>query len=93
MPSYAAQIAAGKYAILWVCQCCMLCHANGECCAEDHEYEPLSDIPATADLSMGNVNGADEHRDFDAQQCDGCGSSLHGDRHAMILVFDMRAAS
>lgn len=88
MKDYAAQIAAGKYANLRVCVCCMLAHANGECCAEDHDYEPLSKIPATADLSM-----KDESWDFDTSDCDGCGSPLHGERHAMFLVFDMRELS
>jgi hypothetical protein len=25
---------------MWVCQCCMLIHANGECGDEGHDWEP-----------------------------------------------------
>lgn len=101
MPTYAAQVAAGNCTIIWVCQRCMLIHANGECCAEDHEHEPLSDIPTTADLSMGlsNEDHAEdcgeqececERRSFDTSACEGCGSPLHGERFAMFLVYDVR---
>ncbi len=46
-----------------VCQCCMLMHANGECCADDSHggdgIEPLSDISPDDGLAMGM--GSDEH--------------------------------
>lgn len=30
---------------LWVCQCCALVHANGECCADEpHEVEPWARV-------------------------------------------------
>lgn len=42
---------------LWVCTCCMLSHANGECCADDEHggdsMIPLSSISPEDDLSMG----------------------------------------
>lgn len=109
---------------IWVCQCCMLMHANGECCAnEQHRGDgskPLSAItaPFTVAMGMGWEDHADEcltHviRDLEERfpdvdwpdvpgdyecdcetntnstsQCEGCGSYLHGKRHAMTLFKD-----
>jgi hypothetical protein len=106
MNKYAEQIEAGNCATLWVCVCCMLAHANGECCADDHDKEPLSTIPETADISLGllaeehaddcspwkrSEDGCDcETRTFSYSSCDGCGSALGGERHALFIVYDMR---
>lgn len=92
---------AGKIS---VCQCCMLSHANGECCAEDHDREPLSAIPDGYSVTMGLLT--EEHADgcteadrsngdctceqlgFSMSSCDGCGSPLGGDRFALTLWRD-----
>lgn len=131
-----------KFGTLWVCMCCMLAHANGECCTEralkhgdgtycfegrnwcdyayaDHEVdydapllhggdgiEPWSDVDFTEyDVAMGltsdehsegcevrltgewpnNFECDCEHDDFSTSQCEGCGSSLHGERWAFTL--------
>jgi len=80
-----------------VCPCCMLCHANGECCAEDHEHEPLSRIPQGHTVTMGvlkhNEDCAGAAGDgcvcdqlgFYASGCEGCGDPHHGDRYALVL--------
>lgn len=102
---YALAIAAGHYSVLWVCQCCMLVHANGECCDETHEKKPLSEIKPTDDLSMGLLTedhadtctpadreeGCDcEKKEFSWDACDGCGSNDGGDRYGMTLVHGVR---
>lgn len=50
---------------IWVCQCCMLTHANGECCADDQHggdgREPLSLIGAGESVTLGM--SAEEHAD------------------------------
>jgi hypothetical protein len=79
-----------------VCQCCMLTHANGECCSIDHGVEdghpaPLSAVPADDDITMGmlrefhsdDCNGEDcecERYGFSWQACEGCGDTSGGDR-------------
>lgn len=84
-----------------VCECCMFVHANGECCAEDHDREPLSLIGDGASVTMGlsadehNENCTPKDREVEACECDqlgfswssceGCGSSLGGDRYALTL--------
>lgn len=128
-----------NHGTIWVCQCCMLSHANGECCPDDthggDSIEPLSAVESGFHVAMGMVR--DEHADecavkctcthddecaehpaidqvtgdprdsqhhdpsdhahpidyecdcetdtFSTSQCDGCGSYLHGERHAMTL--------
>lgn len=47
-----------NYGTIWVCQCCMLSHANGECCSLDVDghadgCEPLSAIEAPYSVTMG----------------------------------------
>jgi hypothetical protein len=93
-----------NYGTIWVCVCCMLTHANGECCADDQHggdsIEPLSSIEAPYSVTMGMAveehscgreNGEDvdecdcERNTFSTSQCEGCGSYLHGERHAMTL--------
>jgi len=96
---------------IWVCQDCMVHHANGECgsCHDDdngHNEEPLSSIPDGQHLAMGmsyeehaedclrRTMGGDAPDDYECDcetnaystsQCHGCGSYLHGERHAMTL--------
>jgi hypothetical protein len=97
-----------SYGTIWVCRCCMLTHANGECCADSEHggdgCEPLSSIGEGFHVAMGI--GRDEHSEscngesfetyesgdcdcetntFSTSQCEGCGSCLHGERHAMTL--------
>lgn len=96
-----------NYGTIWVCQCCMLAHANGECCASMQHggdgHEPLSAIEAPFTVAMGMTH--DEHAEdcqtrierewrgecdcetntYSTSQCGGCGSYLHGERHAMTL--------
>lgn len=47
-----------SHGTIWVCQCCMLTHANGECCSLDETghsdgCEPLSAIEAPFTVAMG----------------------------------------
>lgn len=89
-----------SYGKIWVCQCCMLTHANGECCASDDHggdgCEPLSKITGPHRITMGAEHGVycDKTDDTDCDcdvdpystsQCEGCGSYLHGERHAFTL--------
>jgi hypothetical protein len=91
---------------IWVCQDCMLHHANGECGSchldEGHDREPLSLLDQSK-IAMGML---DEKHDcipdwdgsridcgcevinFSMSSCDGCGSTLAGERHAFTLWFD-----
>lgn len=95
---------------LWVCQCCMLSHANGECCPDDAHggdgVEPWSKLDQGEHVTMGLLRGehahdCGEHCEQSCQcnngacdceynchsmfQCGGCGSYLHGERHAFTL--------
>lgn len=99
-----------NYGTIWVCQCCMLAHANGECCDNERHggdgNEPLSAIEAPFTVAMGMAYS--EHTEgclrralrgdtpsdyecycetntYSTSQCEGCGSYLHGERHAMTL--------
>lgn len=118
-----------NYGTIWVCQCCMFTHANGECCADDQHggdaIEPLSEIVAPYSVTMGMMHSehscreCEGHSDtddaltsgvgigesvycdgtcqpmpeecdcetdtFSRSQCEGCGSYLYGERHAMTL--------
>jgi hypothetical protein len=82
---------------IWVCVDCMLHHANGECgsCHDDvngHDKEPLS-LLARQDYAMGGEHseyceGEDcdcETNTFSTSRCEGCGSWLHGERHAFTV--------
>lgn len=98
------------FGTIWVCQCCMLSHANGECCADDthggDSIAPWADLDwQRFGVTMGL--GAEDHAedcevrltgewpvnyecdcdriDFSRARCDGCGSYLHGERHAFSL--------
>lgn len=99
-----ANLANRDYGTIWVCVCCMLSHANGECCADDTHggdgIEPMAIIGHGFHVSMGL--GWDEHecdnpgeeecdcdRDhYSKSQCEGCGSYLHGERYAFHLWKD-----
>lgn len=99
-----------NYGTIWVCQDCMLHHANGECgsCSDlygPHDEEPLSAIEAPFTVAMGmayeehaedcetRIQGQQpdnyecdcETNTYSTSQCEGCGSYLHGERHAMTL--------
>ncbi len=83
---------------LSICTCCLLVHANGECCAEPHDVEPLSRVDCRL-LALGTDEhscglSADERSEqecdceqlgFSWRSCDACGSDLGGDRHAAVL--------
>jgi len=93
---------------IWVCQDCMLHHANGECgsCHMDsegtwdgHDREPWALEPDQSKVTMGMLwsehpCGDDmdlcdcETINFSMSSCDGCGSTLAGERHAFTLWFD-----
>ena len=84
---------------LWVCGCCYMALVNGESCeeSEDTTQHPvglmgkLSDCeptPGMLDHAYGCPNYFHdddcETIDFSRAQCDGCGSWLGGERHAVI---------
>jgi hypothetical protein len=93
---------------IWVCQDCMLHHANGECgdCHTDegHDREPWALESNRSKATMGmfkehhecdtrwsdwRERGCDcETRNFSWSSCDGCGSTLGGERHAFTLWLD-----
>lgn len=69
---------------IWICENCMLVHANGECgeihaesCPAHQEY-----IRITHDLAGYDC---DPHS---RAQCEGCGTYLHGKRYAVTLWDD-----
>lgn len=89
---------------IWVCSCCMLMHANGECCDSAHQdFEPLSAIAPEDNTTLGmdytehdedclfhkqdpDYQGCGcECREHSTQQCQGCGNTSHGRRHALTL--------
>lgn len=122
-----------NYGTIWVCRCCILTHANGECCDEsyygqDPDHDPLSSIGSgfyvttgmareehscreceghydtddalTSGVGIGEPVFCDgtcwsepgecdcEINTYSTSQCEGCGSWLHGERHAMTLFKD-----
>ena len=82
---------------LRICQDCMMHLANGECgnCHAEHgdDNEPLSAVPADDNVTLGMFR-EDHAADCDMDECDcgylgfywaacdGCGSTLGGDRYA-----------
>lgn len=90
----------------WVCQCCTLVAANGECCdSSTHggdSMEPLGLAKSADSWVLGGDHNDECDRDdnsdcdcetieFSKSQCDGCGSWLAGKRHAMtVFVNDRR---
>lgn len=104
---------------IWVCQDCIMHHANGECGSchtdEGHDREPMGlvDKPMSGydmvtmgraweehaedcvfhGLSGPNISTPESECDcetmtFSWSSCEGCGSTLGGERHAMTLWFD-----
>ena len=83
----------------WVCQCCMLTLASGECCSEEHgEMErPMrkfdGEHPSLGMLREHHLDGGVDcgddcgcgHNTYSTSQCEGCGSYLHGERWAFTL--------
>lgn len=70
---------------LWVCLCCMLTHANGECCSDHPADEPQPWTlweRETHRLAMG-----DDSDDYATGVCNGCGTTLHGPRWEFV-AFD-----
>ena len=90
-----------NYGTIWICQDCLMHEANGECgsCHNDehgHDEEPLSAIEPGWNITLGmdrnehqcgeDVDECDcEESTYSTSQCDGCGSYLHGERHAATL--------
>lgn len=84
---------------IWVCWCCLLSHANAECCADDSHggdgVAPWSDLDDRYRVTMGTGHGAEECGEgddcdcdrivFSRERCEGCGSGLAGERHAFTL--------
>jgi len=78
---------------IWICECCLFTLANGECCADEHEYEPLGGYSAR-EITLGlsrdeHSEHCDPDDDCDCEQisystssCDACGDWHHGTRHA-----------
>lgn len=109
---------------IWVCQDCIMHHANGECgnChvnlyyqdheTDAHDREPLGLVDNTkvtmgmmweehdsscllsgdsgsVPLEIANTYECNcETMTFSWSSCEGCGSTLGGERHAMTLWFD-----
>lgn len=84
------------YGTLSVCTCCLMAHAADGCGDFDHDREPLSKIEPPYTVTLGMIaeeHGEHCHREececeqlgFSWSSCDGCGSPLGGDRHAMTL--------
>ena len=70
-----------------VCGCCMLMHANGECCDQPHgtdDYpEPLSDLTADQHITVTLADGDEGY--FSWGRCGSCGSRLGGTRFDACL--------
>lgn len=52
---------------MWVCLCCMLTHANGECCSSDEHggdgVKPLSEVDFAGGFSVTMGLLAEEHHE------------------------------
>ena len=63
---------------MWVCQCCMLSHANGECCADDEHggdgIAPWSEVNYLAGytVTMGMLDEEHECHDDNGTRPDEC---------------------
>lgn len=61
---------------IWVCQCCMLVEANGECCADDthggDSMVPLSGISPDDRVSLGLLEEEHSERCTPADREEGC---------------------
>lgn len=92
--------------LVWVCGCCMLTLANGECCADDTHngdyIEPLSLMLPEDSWAMGGYHSDNctpedrdegcgcDTREFETRSCRGCGSQLHGSRYAVTVFVNDR---
>lgn len=69
---------------IYVCDDCLLMHANGETGEiPAGEPEPWAKLP-TADVAV-NCEDDGEGCGFSWSECDGCGSRLGGTRHRMAV--------
>lgn len=85
-------------ALIWVCFDCMITRESESSQYDDvtGEYaQPWSKIEDGYSVTFGIIvdndahDGANmEHIDFSTSPCDGCGSKLHGERHAYTLWDD-----
>jgi len=61
---------------IWVCQCCMLSHANGECCTDDDHggdgIPPWSSLERGYTMTMGLLDEEHECHDNDGNRPDEC---------------------
>lgn len=59
---------------IWVCQCCALSHANGECCSDDEHggdgIEPWAIMEDDESVTMGLSLSYDEHECDDPAEGD-----------------------
>lgn len=70
---------------IWVCLCCMLSHATGECCVDDaHGGDSIEPWSAT-DFEKCRIFMSDGEDHYSTSQCDGCGSWLYGPRYEFML--------
>jgi ribosomal protein L37AE/L43A len=83
---------------LWVCTDCVILLANGDMPPEPTEYAPMA-LLAGQDVTHGSTEhegcdnvpkwiGAEcdcEVQTFSMSTCDGCGSPLGGERHAVTV--------
>lgn len=89
---------------LSVCIDCLLLHANGEIAPDrpDTEPMPLCKIEPGQSVTLGAIEHTDGCTDADREEgcdcdqhgfrwssCQGCGSTLGGDRFAMVLWQDV----
>lgn len=84
---------------IWVCQDCLIAHANGEI-ADDVEHAPLTKLEGL-EVTLGitenehndwcelldlvSLECGCEHIEFSPADCDGCEQTLAGERHALTL--------
>ena len=68
---------------LWACTDCVILLANGDMPPEPTEYAPMALLDEN--VSLGGAEHEGEVRDFDWSACDGCGSPLGGERHAVTV--------
>lgn len=73
-----------------VCSCCMIAAVNGEpCTCESEESTMVDDREHPAGL-MGKITDGhavltSDESYFSWSSCDGCGSTLGGERHDMLV--------
>lgn len=78
-----------NYGTIWVCLCCSLTHANGECgCGDYYGEDPDHDPLGLIERPFWVTSDDEEPNTYSTSQCEGCGSWLHGERHSMTLWKD-----